>query len=231
MVYVSSDWHGCPLETVRTLLQKANFGADDFLFILGDVIDRGAHGVELLKFLMVQPNMELLMGNHEVFLLANAWLLDEVNEENLSKFGADRLNALRVWRRNGGDATLDALRRESPESRAEILEFVRDCPVYDSVSVGERDFFLVHGGLGGYSPDKRIGEYEEDDLLWERPAITDRYSTDFTTVIGHTPTHFYGPEHKGRILHTETWIDVDTGAAGGLPPCLLRLDDMKEFYL
>jgi serine/threonine protein phosphatase 1 len=162
MVYVSSDWHGTPLETVQALLRKANFGADDFLFILGDVIDRGAHGVELLKFLMVQPNMELLMGNHEVFLLANAWLLNEVNEDNLASFGANKLEALRIWRRNGGEATLDALRAESPESRAEILEFVRDCPVYDSVSVGERDFFLVHGGLGGYSPDKKIGEYEED---------------------------------------------------------------------
>ena len=231
MVYVSSDWHGCPLDVVKALLKKADFGADDFLFILGDVIDRGPHGVELLKFLMLQPNMELLMGNHEVFLLVNAWLLDEINEETLKFFDPDRLNTLRIWRRNGGDATLDALRRESPEMRADILDYVKERPLYDSVSVGERDFFLVHGGLGGYAPHKKIGEYTQDDLLWERPAITDRYSSEFTTVIGHTPTQFYGQENKGKILVTETWIDIDTGAAGGLSPCLLRLDDMQAFYL
>ena len=140
MVYVTSDWHGCPLERIQELLAKASFKEDDFLFVLGDVIDRGEHGVELLKFLMYAPNIELLMGNHEVFLLANAWLLDEVSEANLSAFGADKLNALRVWRRNGGQATIDALRRESAESRADILEYVRECPLYDTVSVGVSSF-------------------------------------------------------------------------------------------
>ena len=36
---------------------------------------------------------------------------------------------------------------------------------------------------------------------------------------------------KGKILHTKTWIDVDVGVPYGNPPALLRLDDLKEFYL
>ena len=107
---------------------------------------------------------------------------------------------------------------------------MKDCPLYDSVSVEGRDFLLVHGGLGNYRPGKKIGEYTESELLWERPILTPRYSDDFTTLIGHTPTHFYGSEYRGRILTTDTWINIDTGAACGMTPCLLRLDDMREFY-
>lgn len=72
MIYVSSDWHGCPLSTIQALLKQANFDENkDFLFVLGDVIDRGEHSVELLKFLMNSPSAELLLGNHEAFMLAN----------------------------------------------------------------------------------------------------------------------------------------------------------------
>ena len=49
MIYVTSDLHGYPLKDFQRLLNKANFGEDDFLFVLGDVIDRnGDGGVEML---------------------------------------------------------------------------------------------------------------------------------------------------------------------------------------
>ena len=64
-----------------------------------------------------------------------------------------------------------------------------------------------------------------------RPYLTTRYSSEFTTILGHTPTCFYGDQYKGKILKTSTWINVDTGAAVGLTPSLLRLDDLKKFYL
>lgn len=47
------------------------------------------------------------------------------------------------------------------------------------------------------------------------------------------PNHPYkvkDDESKGKILFTDTWIDVDVGAGLGLPPAILRLDDMKTFY-
>ena len=49
------------------------------------------------------------------------------------------------------------------------------------------------------------------------------------TVLGHTPTGYrFGT--AGRMFVTDTWIDIDVGAAGGNPPMLLRLDDLKAFY-
>ena len=32
------------------------------------------------------------------------------------------------------------------------------------------------------------------------------------------------------MLVTDTWVDIDTGAACGGSPMLLRLDDMRPFY-
>ena len=52
MIYATSDLHGYPLDKFLALLKKANFSDKDYLFILGDVIDRGEHGVEILRWLL-----------------------------------------------------------------------------------------------------------------------------------------------------------------------------------
>ncbi len=231
MIYVSSDWHGCSPDKIKELLEQAGFNDGDYLFVLGDVIDRGEHSVELLKYLMEAPNMELILGNHEALMLANDWLFEEIREDNLDNVNAYRLSVYEDWMLNGGGTTLEALRKESDETRKAILEFLRECPLYDAVSVGGRDFVLVHGGLGGYRPDKKMEEYLPAELLEERPFGDTEYSTEFTTIIGHTPSHYFGKKYYNQIVKTPTWIDVDTGAAGGRNPCLLRLDDMKEFYI
>ena len=71
MLYVISDLHGYPLEKLKMLLAKANFSDNDFLYILGDVVDRnGDGGVEILEWLLSQPNAQLILGNHEAMLLS-----------------------------------------------------------------------------------------------------------------------------------------------------------------
>ena len=49
MIYVISDLHGYPHNRILQLLKEAGFGKEDFLYILGDVVDRnGDGGVESL---------------------------------------------------------------------------------------------------------------------------------------------------------------------------------------
>ena len=80
MVYVTADLHGYKLEDFQTLLESAGFGDEDDLFVIGDVVDRGADGVAILQWLMDQPNAQLLLGKRyqrgdSVFLLLflSAW--------------------------------------------------------------------------------------------------------------------------------------------------------------
>lgn len=233
MVYVTSDLHGCSLETFRALLDRAHFSDEDFLFILGDVIDRGAHGAELLLWLTEQPNMQLILGNHEAMLLSCQFVYEEVTDESLDSLTVEQLAMVENWMANGGGVTMRGLNRilkEDPDLFEGIVDYLRDAPLYEAVRVNGRRFVLTHSGLGNFSPNKDLEDYIPHDLIWERPDLTTRYYDDATVVFGHTPTEFFGAEYKGRALKTDTWICIDTGAACGGTPMLLRLEDLKEFY-
>ncbi len=235
MTYVISDLHGYPLEKFKKLLEKAEFSDDDFLYILGDVIDRnGDGGVEMLCWLLEQPNIELILGNHEAMLLSCEFVFDEITNESINAMTNEKLEMLNNYMFNGGDVTLKYLRelsKKSPEMVMDIFDYLHDAPLYEAVTVGENDFLLVHAGLGDFSPDKKISEYSSHDLIWSRPRLDEEYFDDIITVLGHTPTMHYGTMYKGKIIKTKTWINIDVGAGFGQEPVLLRLDDFKEFQL
>ncbi len=216
------------------MLDKAGFGEDDFLYVLGDVIDRnGDGGIETLLWMMEQSNVELLRGNHEQMLLSCSFLFETITGEALDSLDENKMHSLMNWMMNGAEVTVHSLRRLSHrdcQRARDLLDYLEDTPLYATVTAGERDFLLVHAGLGNFHPEKKLRQYREHELLWHRPAIGEQYFENVTTVFGHTPIMYYGyPEN--RALHTETWIDIDTGAAGGNAPMLLRLDDLAEFYM
>lgn len=233
MVYVISDLHGLKLERLTALLDKAGFSRSDWLYIIGDVVDRqNDGGVEMLEWLLYQPNVQLLRGNHEDMLLSCRFVLDEVTDESIAALDEMKLKLLSHYMRNGAEVTLNSLKKlkkSSPETVEAIFDYLLDAPIYEYVSAGGRDFLLLHGGLRDFSPARPISDYAPHDIVWERPKIDDKYFENITTVIGHTPTDEYGEEYNGKIVYTKTWIDIDVGAAYGNPPILLRLDDMKEF--
>ena len=58
MIYVASDLHGYPLESFLQLLESVGFNEkDDFLYLLGDLVDRGNDGAELLEWASMQSNV------------------------------------------------------------------------------------------------------------------------------------------------------------------------------
>lgn len=235
MTYVISDLHGYELEKFKILLNKAQFSDDDFLYILGDVIDRnGDGGVDMLCWLLTQPNIELILGNHEAMLLACEFIFDEITDESINDIHNDNIGVLSDYMFNGGNITLKSLaklNKTSPETVADILDYLHEAPLYEAVSTDNNDFILVHSGLGNFTSDKKLSQYTDDELLWTRPKLDDKYFDDIITVFGHTPTVYYGKEYKGKIVKTDSWINIDAGAASGLEPILLRLDDFKEFQL
>ncbi len=231
MIYVTSDIHGYPFEKFREMLESVNFSADDFLYVLGDVIDRGDDGIKILRWIMLQPNVQLILGNHEAMMLGSRFVFDEITEKSVNDLTGSKLDAYSSWVANGGQKTIDALKIMRSSELEYIFEYLEEAPLIEAVSVNGRDFILTHSGLGNFRKDKKLSEYTPEDLLWTRPDINTEYFDGITTVFGHTPTVFYGEEYKGRAVFTDTWINIDTGAATGLCPMLLRLDDMKEFYI
>ena len=230
MIYVISDLHGYPQEQFLALLARAGFRQDDFLYILGDVVDRnGDGGVETLVWLLEQPNVQLLLGNHEAMLLSCTFLFQEVTEESLGALTPEQMGMWNTYLQNGGEVTLRALRKLPVETREEVFAYLQEAPLYEAVTAGGRDYLLVHAGIEGFVPGKKLSSYAADDFLWVHPKITDTYFPDILTVFGHTPTGTYGAQYNGKVLKTETWIDIDVGVGFGNEPVLLRLDDLQEF--
>lgn len=233
MIYAVSDLHGFPLDKFKKFLNQINFTKNDFLYILGDVIDRGSDSVKLLFWIARQANMQMLLGNHEQMLLNSKFIFDEITEVSANNLTTNDMSALSLWIANGAEPTLAELKRiktYSPELIDDILSFLEELPLYETVSTDYGDFILTHAGLGSFNSEKKLSEYTAKELIWARPKISDRYFSDITTVFGHTPTANYADEYKGLILRTDTWINIDTGAAFGENPAIIRLDDLKEFY-
>ncbi len=233
MIYVTSDLHGYSLEMFLKLLNGAGFGENDFLFVLGDVIDRGEHSAELLRWMVEQPNVQLILGNHEAMLLSCDFLLEPVTDESLAKLDSEKMNLLSTWISNGATPTLTGLRKilkEEPDVMEGVLDYLRDAPLYDTVDVGGNKYILVHAGLENYHPSRPLNCYTPDELLWARPTMNTQYFDDAVVIFGHTPTEFFGEQYRGKAIKTKSWICIDTGAATGNKPMLLRLDDLKEFY-
>ena len=235
MIYVTSDIHG-QFEKLRMLLEKANFGPEDFLFVLGDVIDRnGDGGVHMLRWMMAQPNVALILGNHEAMLLGCLFLLEPITEESLNQLTAEEMDLATLWMDNGAEPTLRALKEwlyQEPEAKEALIDYLREAPLFETVTAGGQDYLLVHSGLENFAPKKKLRKYTADELLWHRPHPEERYFHKVYTVLGHTPTDFYGDSHKGKAFITDTWMDIDTGAAAPEGnPMLLRLEDRRVFYL
>lgn len=169
MIYVISDLHGYPIEKLKTLLEKAGFCEDDFLYILGDVIDRnGDGGVGILQWLLSQPNVQLVLGNHEAMLLACEFLFDEITDDSIVDFDSEKIELLSNYQLNGGDVTLKSLaklNKESPETVADILDYLHDCPLYEAVTAGGKDYFLCHSGIDEFEKGKKISAYPADAFI------------------------------------------------------------------
>lgn len=68
--YVIGDLQGC-LAPLKSLLKKIDYNpASDQLWFTGDLINRGPQSLETLKFVYQLPNTTVVLGNHDLTLIA-----------------------------------------------------------------------------------------------------------------------------------------------------------------
>lgn len=232
MIYVMSDIHG-EYEKYIQMLEKIAFTEDDTLFVLGDAIDRGPEPIKVLRDMSSRGNVFLLMGNHEAMASYVLHKLNvEITEENAeTHVDAALMQAIMDWQRNGGDVTMKQFRNLSPETRADLLDYIDEAPWYDVVDVNNRTFILVHSGLGNFMHGKRLFQYSFDEIAWMRPDYEKQYFQDPSIYIvsGHTPTTAITGE--AEIYHSHNNILIDCGAAFGGRLACLCLNTMKACYV
>lgn len=121
-VYAVGDVQGC-LEPLERLLERVRFDpARDRLWLVGDLVNRGPHSLETLRFVRdLEEAAVAVLGNHDLALLAKA------------------CGARRLKRRDPLRAVLDA-----PDA-GELLTWLRSRPLlHQDRSLG---WTLVHAGL------------------------------------------------------------------------------------
>ena len=225
--YVMSDIHG-EADRFFAMLERIGFCPADTLYILGDVVDRGPDGIRMLRYAMETPNVILLMGNHEHMMLQH---FDP----------ASTGDQIARWNRNGNAPTKEAFLALPEVEQREILDFIRRLPGHLELTVGERDFYLVHAFPAGTLYDE----------VWTRPGPdTPNPLPGKQVIIGHTkvvsmlhPKKENRPAYEAalaargdhvRILRCPGFWDLDCGCGYDSPVkalACLRLEDLREFYV
>ncbi len=231
MIYAVADIHGC-WDKYQDLLRKINFGPDDTLYVLGDVIDRGPDGFKIMLDMARRPNVVNLMGNHEAMAIdALSRILNAVRENGDVELSKDDADAVELWFCNGGELSLADFLWLNGDQTQTVWEYMRNMPLYKELEVGDRQFVLVHGGLEGFSPSRPLADYAPNEILWCRPEENTTYYPDKMVVFGHTPVQLLNENAPAKICQKGNLIDIDCGCVfpNGRLGCLC-LDTMEEIY-
>lgn len=232
MIYVMSDLHGEYAKYLE-MLEKIRFCDDDTLYILGDAVDRGPDPIPLLQDMMARENVYFLMGNHEGMALH---VLEKLNVEVTAENAENHLNAewmgrIMEWQQNGGDVTMRQFRRLSADERQDVLDYLRDAPMYDVAEAGGKTFVLVHAGLGHFRKGKKLREYTFEEMTCMRPDFERQCfdDPDVYVVCGHTPTLSVTGRPE-MYVSGNNWL-IDCGVAYGGRLCCVCLDNGKQYYV
>lgn len=231
--YVTSDIHG-EYDLFIRLLENIQLKDKDTLYVLGDVVDRGPHPIKTLLKLMEMPNVLCLVGNHELMAIeCLEFLMQEITDTALESLDEKMLDNLVTWQYNGSRTTIEEFRQLNRTTQAEIIEYIKDFLIYEELKVSDKDYLLVHGGLGNFYPGKDIEEYSIKELLWDRAEYDITYFSEKYVITGHTPTQdIPGNPNPGYIFKGNNHIALDCGCNrpdGRL--AAICLDTMEEYYV
>ncbi len=232
MTYVVSNLHG-HAEEFRALLQTLRFHADrDVMYVLGDIVDIGPDPMGLVCDLSLRLNVYPVAGEHDfrAVKMLNGYEKMQADMAAGNSPDPDFVAELTAWIKDGGEPTLSGYRALDKDMQEGVLDYLSDMPLYEEVSVGGKDYFLLHQGIYDFTPDMELDWLEPDDFFSESvdPALP--YFADKTVIVGHTPTGDVGAK-AATVYRGNGSIFVDCGLGrGGRLGCLC-LESGEEFYV
>ena len=218
-----SDIHG-NLEFLKGALNAAEFSAEDILFVVGDVLEKGKHSLETLRWLME------LSRTHTVYTLRGN--CDQITLDFMARQGWDNEMVWRVmhshwWADTGffwqlaagtgiplnGPGDLPALREAITRDYSAELNFLRAMPTV----IETQHHIFVHGGI---PREDRLEELENYPLLKNDDFLGQGLSFRKWVIVGHWPVTLYRTDiaRADPIVERERHIiSIDGG-------CVLKAD-------
>jgi serine/threonine protein phosphatase 1 len=211
-IFAIGDVHGC-MDKLKVLIGAIRADQDnDTLLFIGDYIDRGKHGIEVVDYVLrlknEYQNVICLMGNHENMLLRYLEGMDE--DMYLENGGVATLDAYGISRR-------DAIRKRKEKVYADHMRFFTTLKLYHETE----SYIFVHAGL---MPSVPLKQQTTHDLLWIRNQFIEA-EDDFGKIVvfGHTPLQ--------DPLIMANKIGIDTGAVYGRKLTCVELPTVKIYQV
>lgn len=232
MIYAMSDIHG-QYGQFRNMMEQITLGKDDTLYVLGDVVDRGPASMKILKYMMANPNIIPIMGNHELMALPCLKLLvPELSNDFLHELSSQARQSFAEWTLNGGISTIQEFLKLPKEECRQVVEYIETFRPYGKEIINNREYWLVHAGMENFSESRRLEEYSVKELVWRRTDFDITYFKNIIVVSGHTPTqNILENSRPGYIFKKNNHIAIDCGAGknnGRL--AAICLDTGEEYY-
>ncbi len=230
-----SDIHG-NLEYFRGVLKKAEFGPEDILFLVGDMLEKGPESLKTLRFIMEltkKYSVYPILGNCDGYHMIIDCPTPEMDEATRSYM---------QWRRDGTlaqmcgeagipvtpDMDMDVMRRALRIKMAPELDFLRSLPHV----VETENFYFVHGGL----PSENLEGLDAKACMKNDNFLGQGKSFSKYCVVGHWPVMLYGGDFVSAnpvIERERRIISIDGGCVlkdDGQLNCLIIPNGFSEDF-
>lgn len=209
-----SDIHG-HADDFEKLLDKCEYDADkDFLFILGDILEKGTQNIKMIRLVKKLCRNEkaiCIQGNNDTMCERMAYRDDK--EKFLSRLLSRPQNTYMDMAKEIGitdfSEDFDAKRERVNESFKEELEFIRDLPF----AIDTKDYIFVHAGIENRQDWENSAEVVIQNVYW---WLRKEHPLSKTVVVGHFPCYNFsrsGNTNLPIIDEEKRIIDIDGGCS------------------
>lgn len=230
--YVVSDIEGNGRTLINIHRDIAKRSSNYKLFILGNLIGINQDWIRYIEYARLDKNIELIMGSNEFnFLTAfgNRKILEAVQNMSDDKFydylksgyeageiDLAEIKACYMILSHCGEQLLGTLRSTHIDYLAEIIDYLDSLKFEKEVTIGDRDFRLVHYRTKNNvkSALKRLGKSTRNlNKICNLMVNSSNLPADMTSDNGETVV--FGHECVNRDIKTGRYmIKVDKGLVG-----------------
>lgn len=209
---VTSDIHG-NLNLFKRLLEKVDFTENDYLFINGDLCEKGVNSLEVIDFVR-----DLVANNQLVFVtkgncdVVHRYVFD--GNEGIRNYMKQRKFSILNEMMAKHGKTLDDFTDLSDLGRFYKENFQEEINWLESLATAyeTNHHIIVHAGI-----DNLVDWYhtEESTALYAKAFQEKEHQSEKTVIVGHWPVVNYRSQqassHNPLINHDKRIISIDGG--------------------
>lgn len=183
-ILVISDIHG-GYDLFKTLLEKVNYTTNDYLFILGDLIEKGPNSLKTLRYIIElykKGNVYVIMGNNDLTCL-------DILTDSYVDYYKDYFKRTRsIYHDYANELGIDIDKIDMLEFNEQIrskyseeLAFVKNLPMI----IETENLLFAHASITDYNNMDKLNPYE---VMRYDYFMRKDFSFPKMLIVGHYPS-------------------------------------------